>query len=83
MMKHVARGSTGVPGALHTWEAGPLCLPVGGGTSPVSRTGIPRGHPQALLGAAGYPQGAKSASITRRVTRNVDVDGPTRGPTKE
>ena len=50
---------------------------------PVSSTGIPRGYPQALFGAGGYPQGFVSAWITRRHARSVDVDGPTQGPTKE
>ena len=49
----------------------------------VSGTGIPRGYPQALFGAGGYPQGFVSAWITRRHARSVFVDGPTRGPTKE
>jgi hypothetical protein len=54
-----------------------------GGGPPAGTAGFAELYPQALLGAASYPQGANSASITRRVARNVDVDGPTRGPTKE
>ena len=49
----------------------------------VSGTGIPRGYPQALFLSDSYPQGSDSAWITRCHTRSVDVDGPTRGPTKE
>ena len=30
MMSHVALGSTGLPGTLHTCGAWPLCVPVGG-----------------------------------------------------
>ena len=52
-------------------------------SSPVSSTGIPRGYPQALSGAGGYPQAVGSASIMLSHARSVDVDGPTRGPTKE
>ena len=53
------------------------------GNLAVIGTGIPRGYPQALFGAGGYPQGFVSAWITRRHARSVFVDGPTRGPTKE
>ena len=53
------------------------------GSLAVSSTGIPRGYPQALFPSVSYPQGPDSAWITRCHARSVDVDGPTRGPTKE
>ena len=53
------------------------------GNSPISSVGIHRSHPQALFPSGSYPQGFISAWITRCHARSVDVDGPTRGPTKE
>ena len=53
------------------------------GNLAVIDTGIPRGYPQALFLSDSYPQGSDSAWITRCHARSVDVDGPTRGPTKE
>ena len=53
------------------------------GNLAVIGTGIPRGYPQALFLSDSYPQGSDSAWITRCHARSVDVDGPTRGPTKE
>ena len=53
------------------------------GNSPISSVGIHRSHPQALFPSGSYPQGFVSAWITRCHARSVDVDGPTRGPTKE
>ena len=65
------------PGSIHRHRSQAL------GNLAASSTGIPRGYPQALFGAGGYPQGFVSAWITRRHARSVFVDGPTRGPTKE